>query len=170
MTNAWRASEVAELGKPEDAQTPSPLVGEGRGPRAKRVGRVRGNEAALTKRQLLPATTVFRSRELRRNAGPVELALKAALRRALPDAGFRHQVPFGAYHADFCSHAAKLIVEADDATHVVRRDRDEARTRFLNVEGYRVLRFWNNDVMTNVEGVIAEIARNLPPQLRGNFA
>ncbi len=53
---------------------------------------------------------------------------------------------------------------------MLRREKDEARTRFLNGEGYRVIRFWNNDVMTNVEGVIAEIARNLPSELRGSFA
>jgi len=76
----------------------------------------------------------------------------------------------GPYHADFASHAAKLIVEVDDATHAARRDRDEARTRFLNAEGYRVIRFWNNDVMTNVDGVMAEIAGNLPPELQGNLA
>ena len=140
------------------------------GPCAKRVGRVRGNADGLTKRQLLPATTVFRSRDLRREAGPVERALKAELRQALPQAKFRHQAPFGPCHADFCSHAAKLIVEVDDATHAGRRDRDTARTAFLNAEGYRVLRFWNNDVMGNVEGVLAEIARNLPPELRGSFA
>jgi very-short-patch-repair endonuclease len=119
---------------------------------------------------LLPATTVFRSRELRRAAGPVEKALFAELRRALAAAKFRHQVPFGPYHADFCSHAAKLIVEVDDATHAERTDGDAARTAFLKAEGYRVLRFWNNDVMTNIEGVVSEIARNLPPELRGNFA
>jgi very-short-patch-repair endonuclease len=158
--------EVANL----DSRYPSPLVGEGRGPRAKRVGRVRGNADGLTKRQLLPATTVSRSRELRRNAGPVERALRSALRRSLPGAKFRWQVPFGPYHADFCSHAAKLIVEVDDATHVDRRDHDEARTRFLNTEGYRVLRFWNNDVMGNVEGVVAKIAADLPLELRGSFA
>jgi len=131
---------------------------------------VRGNAEGLTKRQLLPATTLFRSRALRRLAGPVELALKAGLRRALPGAGFRHQVPLGPYHADFCSHAAKLIVEVDDATHAERRDRDEARTRFLTAEGYRVIRFWNNDVMQNIDGVLADIARNLPSELRGSFA
>ena len=76
----------------------------------------------------------------------------------------------GPYHADFCAHGARLIVEADDATHAERRDRDEARTRFLNAEGYRVIRFWNNDVMTNMDGVIAEIARQLPPDLRGSHA
>ncbi len=169
MTNAWRASEVARVGHPGSPESPSPLVGEGRGPRAKRVGRVRGNEAGLTKRQLLPATTVFRSRKLRRETGPAEKALFAALRRALPAAKFRHQVPSGPYYADFCSHAARLIVEVDDATHAGRRDHDAVRTAFLNAEGYRVLRFWNNDVMGNIEGVLAEIARNLPPAVRGSF-
>ncbi len=163
MTNAWRASEVAGLGASE---FPSPLVGEGRGPRAKRVGRVRGNADGLTKRQLLPASTVARSRELRNSAGPAERALWNALRHAFPLARFRRQTPIGPYHADFCSHGAKLIVEADDATHAERRDRDEARTRFLGGEGYRVIRFWNNDVMGNVEGVIAAIADALPEELR----
>ncbi|WP_294059071.1 endonuclease domain-containing protein [Sphingomonas sp.] len=129
---------------------------------------MRGNADGLTKRQLLPATTVFRSRELRRNAGPVERVLRAALRQALPDAKFRWQVPMGPYHADFCSHSARLIVEVDDATHAERQAHDEIRTGFLNGEGYRVIRFWNNDVMTNVEGVVAEIARNLPEEMRGN--
>jgi very-short-patch-repair endonuclease len=94
----------------------------------------------------------------------------AALRRAFPGARFRHQVPMGPYHADFCSHGAKLIIENDDATHADRRERDAARTQFLNGEGYRVLRFWNNDVMTNIEGVIAEVARHLPQSLRGGAA
>jgi very-short-patch-repair endonuclease len=164
MTNAWRASEVAGL---SESNSPSPPVGEGRGPRAKRVGRVRGNGDGLTKRQLLPALPVNRSRELRRNAGPAERGLWNALRQGLPLAGFRHQAPFGPYHADFCSHAAKLIVEADDATHAMRRDQDDARTRFLCGEGYRVIRFWNNDVMGNIDGVIAEIAAALPRELRG---
>jgi crossover junction endodeoxyribonuclease RuvC len=128
---------------------------------------VRGNEDGLTKRQLLPASTVARSRDLRKNAGPAEKRLWAALRRGLPRAGFRHQAPFGRYHVDFCSHAAKLIIEVDDATHASRRDRDEARTRFLNSEGYRVIRFWNNDVMGNIDGVIATIRDALPRELRG---
>jgi len=167
MTNVWRASEVGRVDRPED---PSPLVGEGGARAAQRRGRVRGNADGLTKRQLLPATTIFRSRELRRAAGPVEKALFAELRRGLAAAKLRHQAPFGPYHADLCSHAAKLIVEVDDANHAERTDSDAARTAFLNAEGYRVLRFWNNDVMTNIEGVVSEIARNLPPELRGNFA
>ncbi|AQR75947.1 hypothetical protein BXU08_15920 [Sphingomonas sp. LM7] len=131
---------------------------------------MRGNAEGLTRRQLLPAATVARSRKLRRESGPVEKALWAELRRALPEAKFRQQVPFGPYHSDFCSHAAKLIVEVDDATHAERQDHDAARTAFLNAEGYRVIRVWNNDVMGNMEGVLAGIARNLPPELRGSFA
>ncbi|WP_448663126.1 endonuclease domain-containing protein [Sphingomonas sp. CJ20] len=110
---------------------------------------------------MLPSAAVARSRTLRRDAGPAERALWAALRGALPDARFRRQVPMGPYHADFCAHGAKLIIEVDDATHVERRDQDAVRTKFLNTEGYRVLRFWNNDVMTNLDGVIATIAREM---------
>jgi crossover junction endodeoxyribonuclease RuvC len=122
---------------------------------------VRGNADGLTKRQLLPASTTARSRDLRKNAGDPELVMRRALREAFPQAKFRHQVPMGPYHADFCSHALKLIVEIDDATHALRKDHDEARTRFLNAEGYCVLRFWNNDVMGNVEGVISAIADHI---------
>jgi very-short-patch-repair endonuclease len=160
MTNVSRVSEVAELGNP---MLPSPLVGEGGARAAERRGRVRGNAEGLTKRQLLPATTVFRSRALRRNAGPIERKLRAALREALPDAKFRWQVPMGHYHVDFCSHGAKLIIEVDDASHAESLGRDTSRTHFLESEGYRVIRFWNHDVMANVDGVIAEITR----QVRG---
>ena len=128
---------------------------------------MRGNEDGLTKRQLLPASTVARSRALRREAGPPEQALWGALRSAFPLAKFRHQVPFGPYHADFCSHTAKLIIEVDGETHAGREAHDAARTRFLNGEGYRVIRFWNNDVMQNIDGVIAEIAAQLPSPLGG---
>ncbi len=156
------------------AETPSPVgvVGGARAapPRGWGWGKggsySRGNAEGLTKRQLLPSTTATRSRAHRRDAGPVERTLWAALRRALPHARFRRQVPMGVYHADFCSHGAKLVVEVDDATHAVRRDRDIVRTRFLNDEGYRVLRFWNNEVMINLDGVLAEIARHVDAGLQ----
>lgn len=115
----------------------------------------------------LPEGAIERARDLRRNAGPPERKLWRALREALPLAGFRHQVPFGPYHADFCSHAARLIVEADDATHALKRGQDEARTRLLNSEGYRVIRFWNNEIMENLDGVIRTVAANLPSPLLG---
>ena len=143
---------------------PSPLVGE-EGARAKR-GKVRGNAEGLTKRPLLPALTVFRSRQLRHEAGDPERRIRRALKQAFPTARFRHQVPFGPYHADFCSHAARLIIEIDDAQHALNRRKDIARTQFLNNEGYRVLRFWNNEVMENIDGVIQTIGAALSPDMQ----
>ena len=145
---------------------PSPLVGEG-GSGAKRRGRVRGNEDGLTKRQLLAPDTVLRSRARRRNASEPERRLFRALREAFPTARFRFQAPFGPYHADFCSHGAKLIIELDGDTHATTVDYDAARTRFLNNEGYRVIRFTNNDIMQTLEGVIETIAPHLPSPLVG---
>jgi len=73
----------------------------------------------------------------------------------------------GRYFADFCSHGAKLIVEADGGQHAIDAAYDATRTRFLESEGYKVLRFWNNDILNNVEGVIATIAPHLPSPLVG---
>ncbi|MEO5937746.1 MAG: endonuclease domain-containing protein [Sphingomonas sp.] len=127
---------------------------------------MRGNADGLTKRQLLPASTVAKSRVNRRDGGTPECVVWAALRVSFPDAKFRRQVPFGPYHADFCSHSARLIVEVDDATHADNMAKDDTRTRFLNGEGYRVIRFWNNDVIGNIDGVIAAIANHLPDELK----
>jgi len=147
---------------------PSPLVGEG-GARAKR-GRVRGNDAGLTKRQLLPPTTVPRARALRRNATEAEKRLWSALREVFPEAKFRRQVPFGPYFADFCSHAAKLVIEADGGQHAEAVGYDAARTRFIEREGYRVLRFWNDEVLANTGGVLASIAAAMSSRLPGKDA
>ncbi|WP_294270070.1 endonuclease domain-containing protein [Sphingomonas yabuuchiae] len=152
---------------PYSPKPPSPLVGEGRGPRLQAVGRVRGNAQGLTKRQLLPATTVTRSRELRKNAGESERRLWRALREALPDMKFRRQVPIGSYHADFCSHAARLIVEVDGDDHAMKLKCDAARTRFLEHEGYDVIRFANADVMTNLDGVVTAIGARIAHKQKG---
>jgi adenine-specific DNA-methyltransferase len=70
-------------------------------------------------------------------------------------------VPIGPYIADFACLAEKLIVEIDGGQHLDQRDYDERRTRFLEGRGYRVIRFWNLDVITNPEGVIETIAAAL---------
>ncbi len=133
----------------------------GEGQAAKRRG-VRGNAQGLTKRQLLPANTVARSRDLRHNATDAEKKLWRALREAFPHAKFRFQVPMGRFFADFFSHAARLIVEVDGGQHAEAGSYDDSRTRFLEGEGYRVLRFWNNDVLDNLDGVITTIAPQIP--------
>ncbi len=152
---------------PHAPKPPSPLVGEGRGPRPKVVGRVRGNAEGLTKRQLLPAATVTRSRELRQNAGEPERRLWRTLREVLPGMKFRRQVPMGPYHADFCSHAVRLIVEIDGDDHAAKPERDEARTRFLEHEGYDVIRFANADVMQTTDGVVTAIASAIAHKQKG---
>ncbi|HEX8366010.1 MAG TPA: endonuclease domain-containing protein [Allosphingosinicella sp.] len=73
------------------------------------------------------------------------------LRQAFPDAHFRYQVPMRDFIADFASHGAKLIIEVDGGQH--GGDSDRQRTRVIEGEGYRVLRFWNNDVLGNPDGV-----------------
>src|SRR4051794_11396830 len=103
------------------------------------------------RRHSLPSDAVARSRQLRRSATDAEQRLWHALREHFPAARFRWQVPFGLYHADFASHRAKLIIEVDGSQHAVERERDAARTRFLNGEGYSVLRFWNNEVLGNLD-------------------
>jgi very-short-patch-repair endonuclease len=70
-------------------------------------------------------------------------------------------VRIGPYIVDFASHSAKLIVEVDGGQHAERLEADAARTRFLETEGYRVLRFWNNDVLQNIDGVLEVIQRVL---------
>ena len=86
-----------------------------------------------------------------------------ALRENFPQAKFHRQQPLGPYFADFASHAARLVIEIDGGQHGEAIAYDEARTRFLNGEGYRVVRFWNGEVMTNLEGVLTLVQAALTP-------
>jgi len=109
---------------------------------------------------------------LRKARTTPEERLWRALHEAFPSARFRFQAPFGRaplgpYFADFCSHGAKLIVEVDGDTHAKTIEYDAERTRFLESEGYRVIRFTNPDVMRNLEGVLTVIATYLPSPLVG---
>ena len=115
----------------------------------------------------LEPATLARARTLRRGATDAESVLWYALRERLADAKFRRQVPLGLYFADFASHRTKLIIEVDGGHHADARKQDEVRTHFLNGEGYRVLRFWNNEVLENLDGVLAVIAAALPSPLVG---
>jgi len=110
----------------------------------------------------LKPETVARSRALRKAMTEAERRLWYALREHFSETKFRIQVPFGPYHADFASHRARLIVEVDGSQHAIERERDLVRTRFLSGEGYRVLRFWNNEVLGNLDGVLAVIASHIP--------
>jgi very-short-patch-repair endonuclease len=99
-----------------------------------------------------------RARELRRFSTDVEKCLWARLRgRHLEGFKFRRQVWIGSYIADFLCLEAKLIVEADGAQHGENAEYDLRRDTMLKAEGYRVLRFWNNEVIGNLDGVLEAI-------------
>ncbi len=74
---------------------------------------------------------------------------------------FRRQHPIGPYVADFCSPRHRLIIELDGSQHLNQHERDGERTAYLDAQGYRVLRFWNNDVMNNIQAVLAAILEAL---------
>jgi len=71
---------------------------------------------------------------------------------------FRRQYPVGPYFADFFCQEAELIVELDGSQHADQSDRDEVRTEFLRAAGYKVLRFWNNEVISGIDEVLQRIA------------
>lgn len=103
-----------------------------------------------------------RARELRHNLTDAERHLWSCLRaRQVADTRFNCQFPIGPYIGDFVSRAAKLVVEVDGGQHGVATDADAIRTAFLKRKGYRVIRFWNHDVLSNTDGVIAVIEQAL---------
>jgi very-short-patch-repair endonuclease len=74
---------------------------------------------------------------------------------------FNRQFPIGPFICDFVSRTAKLVVEVDGGQHAHHTETDARRTAFLKSQGFRVIRFWNNDVLENVEGVVLTIERVL---------
>jgi very-short-patch-repair endonuclease len=105
--------------------------------------------------------TLAKAQRLRRNLTDAERKLWSALRnRQINGAKFRRQQPIGPFVADFVCHDPRLIVEADGGQHSVARE-DASRTAFLESKGYRVLRFWNNDILSNLDGIAQVIATAL---------
>jgi len=86
---------------------------------------------------------------------------------------FRRQEPIGKYIADFVCHEKRIVVEVDGGQHSIDKDRDNERDGWLKEQGYKVLRFWNNDVLMNIDGVLEVIRRNcikhppLTPPIKG---
>ena len=100
------------------------------------------------------------ARRLRANATEAERLLWRHLKR-METSGthFRRQVPIGSYVVDFACMASRLLIELDGSHHgdQVNKARDQGRTAWLESEGYRVVRFWNNDIGENLEGVLDTI-------------
>jgi very-short-patch-repair endonuclease len=130
---------------------------------------------ALRDRSVISQQTKL-ARGMRRMPTEAEKKLWRNLRRlALNGSHFRRQVRLGRYIVDFASHSARLVIEIDGGQHC-ENAADAARTKFIESQGYRVLRFWNNDVLSNIEGVLEVIQSvitttptfNASPQPRGN--
>ncbi len=103
-----------------------------------------------------------RARRLRRDATKAERKLWRLLQRAqMEGLSFRRQHPIGKYVVDFYCAALKLAIEVDGGQHNLahRQDSDENRAEWLRTKGVSVVRFWNNDVIGNIEGVWDEISR-----------
>jgi very-short-patch-repair endonuclease len=102
-----------------------------------------------------------RTRRLRRNATDAETKLWFAVRdRRLAGHKFVRQEPIGPYIADFICRDRKLVIEIDGGQHA-DNPRDQIRDAYLAPEGYRVLRFWNSDVLTNLSGVLETVLSHL---------
>ncbi len=107
---------------------------------------------------------------MRRTPTPHEAIMWRALRgKQIAHVRFKRQFVVGAYILDFYCHAHKLAVELDGGQHatIAAKQADERRTAYLNQQGIRVLRFWNNDVSENLEGVLEVImaaCQEPPPQ------
>ncbi|MFL6624206.1 MAG: endonuclease domain-containing protein [Sulfurifustaceae bacterium] len=106
----------------------------------------------------LPPVQKSRARRLRAEQTDAERRLWQALRdRQLAGAKFRRQYPIGRYVADFACVDHRLIVELDGGHHSLHAESDSHRTVFLQARGFRVLRFWDHDVLKDTEAVLESI-------------
>ena len=102
------------------------------------------------------------ARKLRREQSPAEKHLWARLRgRRFCGFKFRRQKPVGPFVVDFVCMEGMLIVELDGRQHADSRDYDETRTKFLELTGFRVIRFWDNVVFSATEDVLQTIYNEL---------
>ncbi len=101
--------------------------------------------------------TRTRAIELRKESTPAERKLWALIRNDQLGVNFRRQHAIGKYIPDFVCIQKKLIIELDGSQHLEQEEYDQGRTKYLESLGYKVVRFWNNDVTKNIDGVILVI-------------
>jgi very-short-patch-repair endonuclease len=102
------------------------------------------------------------ARRLRKDMTEAEQRLWYRIRnRQLSDHQFRKQVPLGPYIADFCCLKERLVIELDGGQHAEITEHELKRRAWMEANSYRVLRFWNNEVFENIEGVLETIVRAL---------
>ena len=110
-----------------------------------------------------------RAKQLHRNMTPAEEKLWQYLRaHRMGDVHFRNQHAIGNYIVDFCAPRRKLIIELDGSQHLGQQDYDAERTKYLELRGYQVLRFWNHDVMNHIDEVLNVIWKVLHGGMAGD--
>ncbi|MGD0120037.1 MAG: DUF559 domain-containing protein [Candidatus Binatus sp.] len=103
-----------------------------------------------------------RARQLRRDQTDAERKLWGRLRsKRLQQFRFRRQLPIGNFIADFACPSLKLVIELDGSQHLDQVARDDWRTKLIEQRGFRVLRFWDSEVLTNIDGVVERIVETL---------
>mgnify|MGYP001465364122 CR=1 FL=1 len=108
--------------------------------------------------------TMHRAGELRKEPTPTERKLWAYLRGDnLQGVNFRRQHALGNYIVDFVSIKRKLVIELDGSQHLEQEEYDTERTKFLQSMGYTVIRFWNHQIMNEMDNVIKAIEFALHP-------
>ncbi len=101
-----------------------------------------------------PANNTSKARQLRNNPTDAERVLWNILRkRQVSGYRFRRQVPIGPYIVDFVCYENRLIIEVDGGQHMERANYDAERTAWLKTEGFRVIRFWNNQILEETDAV-----------------
>ncbi|WP_319523815.1 endonuclease domain-containing protein [uncultured Desulfosarcina sp.] len=102
------------------------------------------------------------ARRLRKNQTDAEQCLWQQLRgRSLVGLKFRRQHPVGPYICDFVCVDQKLIIEIDGGQHATNREKDAVRTAYLQSQGFRVIRFWNHEVLAATEAVLERILKRI---------
>jgi len=102
------------------------------------------------------------ARMLRKGSTNAEKILWYHLRgRKLEGYKFRRQQPMGRYIVDFVNFEKRVVIELDGGQHAIEKDTDKERDAWLKAQGFKVLRFWNNDISQNLEGVLEVIRKRL---------
>lgn len=136
------------------SSSPLPLFrGEVPSPRGKGCRRIGVMKEKVSNLHLLKGMR----RKLRNEPTPQEILLWSRLRNKQLGCKFRRQHSLGRYIADFYCREKNLIIEVDGSQHAERETYDTQRTRFFEGRGLRVLRFWNSEINTNMEGVLTKI-------------
>ena len=102
-------------------------------------------------------TTKHQAIKLRKESTPAEYKLWSRIRNDQLGVTFRRQHAIGRYIPDFCCPKAKLVIELDGSQHLEQETYDAERTKYLESRGFKVIRFWNNDVMKDIDSVIRAI-------------